>query len=1553
MFIDLSRAPPRFQEGVISEESNEEHAENAHDQASLGETDEALSQQFDSLEPLLSQDEEDLLKEASSFLYDVTEDSDSRNMGILTGTFKSRESAVQLEESVTSLRQHEASPKTSGKQELGMESAKTAVADKLKDDRSDLISELLSAEEVEQQAVEEDVGNEDRYSLVSFDEIDSCLEVAMDSEEQKNCTSGVVEDRNESDFVFEVPGQVSPENTSNGFKQATEEIDTEFAVVRDAFGHPDLAHNTIGDESRISLPGEGTNGNQKAFPGGLSNFHLALQRDSLMGTDSYRDQTTGPSDTDVKFDESKLDDRGMDVVHHLERRVASEGSGDQEILSSTSELGENPNGDFSNVECNNSNSSDAFDDAIDAVGSHMISLGFDDSSDTDSVSESSEGEESLCSTFPEYFQRSSHVTYSGNNKGILVFTEEVQNDAEGLLSTEGCQSITLVSLKDFQTKDEQTRVSPAVSLDHSLTQEGVFTVNDLEELSTASSESFEFTYEVNTELESKMLNEDLDDDSVKQIKEESIQEIHENESDENDFPRSISSVSYSFCSNDEHNVLPDTETSLNAKGWKINESMPSSCDDNTITSSPYDETDFCENTLLSDKENASEKSNGMPEIRFEREESLEASSRHFSQTEETFLQDYQFLNDLGNEIPQWKHLDRSYSPTDWIIPSPPTPTPELREDDLQIVSPPPIFEAASEDEFDEDLNDLIVPSPPSLAETTQNISNIRIVSPPPSVDFNHNEIDVAGYDFDDIRFLSLTDDHKLAHSNVVSPRADSKSNITEDRKIQAKKLTSYASSMSKREDSNSKQMPIAPQESCNSHLPGCSFLRSWDSSTKSQPFGRNTYALSNLTNVENVNLSASSSKNDLNVKSNQQPQLNCASSSANQAEVAVMGYTKILLKQKPPIPPKPRFSQTVTSEGVAEARDATLCKGIDSSSNFHPKNTVESNSKRVSLETLQKGFSAVAAEDDTSMLESRLRKENTSKESSSRSESLVVVRTQDQCVGTPKTHSPEVAEPGMNQKWNFITIASGRKTSARLESSCPETPMENREGKRSFSQSEDPPLPSAAARHDSSKREINTQHYRSLLGRSVSFSYRSAYVPVPYVPTRPHAHTLTTTHPSMEDDHEFVRDANPLSSLEHSMGTLRGLKPCSTSSPSSPKSSSSLPREDFSILRMPALKKTSVSLPDSNKDQPINPCALLETSTYERLTDSSVLNPDPMDFDDTIEFDENTLKNVARPSASPPLPDSSPPPLPPTSPPKTIPRFVEDEFDFDESLFDTEQDSSQSGIHGQATFAIPSSAKDLKSRRSLASFCHKRDGSNDAMSVAQSKLGHSTSLYRSLTLTTSSRGLTHRSFSDFSRSHGFASDTERPSLRRDMPSRSVDTSNIEKLFSLDGVEPKHLGTKLAGACEKSLSKLEEFRNRLEAHLAGSSRRVELPSETNNVLLVLQNNARFLACDVKVISSSMKRGEAQVAAAVRASLDSIEELVKSCEKARKIPSENSSNNVCALVSIVTEVLDRYRDVIATIKATITADPNSAEVELAEKANAVTTTIATLIRTLRKY
>ena len=1675
VLVDLSRAPPRLHENAISEEPDEDQVQKA-DWKTLDqdlrpeisqdedETDGVSRQQDDTPELVMSRNDQDLLEKASSFLKSSTEDTDRVNGETLSDISNGGETEDDSGELVASRKRRRASSGNSGNESLGIKTAKTAAAKDLQEGQGDLISELVVAEEMwhEEEAVVFDesvdkgkIREKESCSSISTDGSDSWVEVPINSVEHK--TNNAVDDRKGVDFLLD---SWSSGNASSHSEHVKEEVGTARHVNSDVLRQPGPEHSTTGVRSnttngQTSLLEEGKGDSQPAFSDKSANLHLSLQQDPFITMDRFRDRSPTPSPSDLGFDESKFDNKGVELVDYVEGGTASEGFDDQEsppfIADNRSNLNSKDSDENNNQseelqligysrsaiatidEPNNS------DDYEDSVGSHMVSLEFGESSETETASETSDEDESLWSTFPEFFQPSKRLQYPGKKQGVLLLAEEDQNDVDSLDYGESNQDVTLVSLRELHTKDDLNSLSSAnsrESVDTSITQDEGFVEKDLEELSTASSESFEFTYEINAEFRSEDGEVSGDGDYVylREQKEEDKHEVHKYSEDTNELPLRTSLTSSEKYFSDKRKLSLETQSTLSGQGLKVDEPTQSVSIEKTASALP-DKLEFCEKKLITEtsKGTSSEKPSTLPEPSRRKDVSggsslsFDQPLEHTSRRKDILSRGFRSLSDsrLGMN-PAWKDLDRSYSPTDWIIPCPPSPTPELQEDDIQIVSPPPIYQTSSEDEMEEELQSLIVPPPPSLADTVQTISSIRIVSPPPpsssppslappefSVDLSHNEIDESLYDYDEIRFLSLTDDHKLAHNNALVPKRTANSNVTEDKKIQAQKILNDASSMSKEKECTSKSVAFSHRrnildtckvnptqtnlkQSSSSYVPKGNFHDSQvllrgssplqDARSTRKPFDKRNHVSNDLPNTEAANSSVLDNDDHIRctkMRTNEATEVIPSNSNTNHETVAMKSRSGIVLKQKPPVPPKPRFWRTVKTESRTEESDTFPNNGIEASPKDGSLIVVEGNNKMpVNLNAREADLNVELSETDISIFKSHPQKQCVFKNRSKSLASLAATPSQVMAPNSALTEvkEREICDTTVKAEHSVDLFMALKSDSSRQNTRISDTseerifqrpvafrPMLPRLNKQvTLATSQVPLSPLTITEGILHAGEMNTSSSRGI-DRSLSFTHRSAYVPAPYSPTCSPTQSLYPTPSSVENAPDSSLNTNRLSPVQtpifgsgtslHSYSQSPPLatpavlasSPTSFSSSSSAKNSVGSPgNDDLFQPQRPALKRVSTSHRDSNRDPESNP---YKDETYRVLPErppepSNLQLPEDLsNLNTNLELQEDGCNSESPSSTPPPLPDSSPPPLPDTSPPKMFPLFDNDDFDFGEPLTETGQYVAQNESHERTTFELPSSAKVLKTRRSSAS------NSNENVPECQEKVLGSNSLSRSLTLTSFPRRVNRRSLSEDAHENVVTS-SESLSLGERCNSSNVTGGGSS--HSLDEGESKSLETKCSKVCDENLSKVSGFKKRLESHVSGSAPKVKLPDETKNWPLVLQNNARFLACDVKVISSSVKRGSAQVVAAIRASLDSLEKLVESCEKANAILSESSTHSVHTLISMVTEVLEHYRDVIATVKATTNEQPDDRNVEsLVEKTNAMATLIASLIRTLRNY
>lgn len=1559
VFLDLSRAPPRFNETAISEEPEEDNMvfekidENQTDETTLCreslshedlstrnsqydfEAGVSQTQQDDMSGIVMSDEEPELLETASSFLKNTSEEINSVNDEMRSDVSSGRETDAESEELVASGKRHRVFEKGN----LTTKSAKTAPTEHMEENQEDLISELILAEEIWQEeeagAVlvderEEHVQDNGSFSTCATHESDSSVAVGIKTEETSAQVDDIVDEQNFFEVVMEKPVQLSNKidhsSQSGRTLVGNNDLPTSLPSGDHCLGTTDVNDNFV-INSPITKTGPAADESVYTEPvvfDADANPHLGLsvQHDPFIDTDPFRDQSPTPSPKDLGWDDSSFDSEGIKLADALEHGATPEGlvveeseAGGLAVLDGIRSDGkgrESPvafcdssefelTSESSSVRdgiCGDSNPAN-LDNFADSVASDMVCLEFDEDSDTETESAMSDEDESLWSTFPEYFHPSRRLRYSNNKQAELLLAEEDQ-DTDGLDSTETDRDVALLGVKDLSTAYESNSKD---TVDVSEKQDGVSLSDDSEELSTASSESFEYTYEVNAEFPSE--SEEVSEDSgyVNFIgkNERRIEEICDQRKDTNSSPPHNVMVARDTCINDTCDIALNTLSGLNDKILKVD--GPMSC-------SSANTTPLLDQGNVSEKNECAEMST--PRTLLESTHANGSSCFFFDDPlKDALLEKTEVLSrecrSLNYSEDKGRIPERNFSPSDWIIPSPPSPTPELQEADICIVSPPSLSPTVIEDELDIELKLLIVAPPPPSADTLPIVSGIRIASPPP-LDVNDNGLDHLLYDYDDLRFLSLTDDHKIAKNNVLISARNYDLNFTEDKKIQAQKVKAEASFMFKEGVSahksvgmssvennifdssgnsrNTNQAPIkqsltthvlrSPSPSTQSSLPNpltnCSVTlddspTTWKRIHKGKrisddhPNKDAVYSLS-LDNIDDIRGKSKNPKKTAELNS---------LSNTKQRSAFIENRSRLPLIQKPPVPPKPRIFRAATDDGM--------------------HNNVKSRNVKVQ----DSADSGLKSESESS------KNTNFSKEKSS-----------------VKLEALRPTLTGADEQVTFR--ASCRDTSA---------------------------LNSQTTTEDiTSRKEVNIQGEKRGTRRSLSVTCRSPYVPAPY---------SSSGTQSLNSAQSFVVRAHKFTSHTSSLLSEGGPTVNSYSSRASTLFAKNKPHcfgneASFSRQRPPLMRHAAShpSLRDSNGDSGSNaPGDSTSRALPKPLIESPILQLSTVDPQEDICSSSLTL---------PPLPDSPPPPLPESSPPKLIPGFDAEDFAFGEPLNETFQNDTQTSSLESATFDLPSSAKELKFKRSLASLDYKQGDSSSNFPERRQKPYDGNTLSRSLTLTSFPPEINQRSSSVDWTSHRDAafpdSRTKRSSFPFDECFILKDVTATGLLNSLE--ERQSLKAKCLNVCEEGFSKVIVLENRLEMYLNGDASKPQFSNEVKNWPLIFQNNARFLACDMKVISSSVKRGSPQVVSAVQTSLDSLERLTESCEKTCSMLSEKSKQNGRSLVAMVREVLEQYRDIISAVKIASGQRPDHPDVEaLVKKTNAMGTLIASLIRELRNY
>ncbi|XP_068703359.1 uncharacterized protein [Montipora foliosa] len=1304
VFIDLSRAPPRFEETVISEESKEETAEDVLYNDIDGETREVREQQFDSRMLVTTQGNTDVSEEASSTDLDGDGVSSEMPTADTKGkkTLSKRDDLISVKKPVN----RDASVESSQEDEIGI--------DNVLDKRRDLYAALVPSEEIwqcEEMVVvvinknvhEEAIRDEETSNIKLCDESDSDIKSSGHSEEPEDLQNDDVDGQEDIAFVPESLNHKSSINESRQSQHAKEDEITEYDVYSDASRLSNVRHSSTYFDSKGDFPEDASvcDDTKQARSDERHDLHLD-EKDPAIDTDRSDMQSPvfGSSDRINKknFNQSIMNiiPDNVDAVtvsdvcddlqsisyipelcEDLADRDSPLGSDQSDELRplSISELDHDPDqhssdsstpelyGHLDDLDSHAKSkppdeelqlgysslvdalpSLDDSENSNDSVDGDMFSLESVDSSvDTNEGSHVSDEDEPLWSTFPEFLQPSRRLSHSDTDKDVFVLAEDVGE-------SETDQEVLLLNAKDNCFNNELNLVNWEEPCDFVLVQDGVFPAKDLGELSTTSSESLRFTHEVNAEFtqEDEMIS---DDDDCHCLREKMIGDDRKEEEvkdDKNGVPQCFYSSSYL------HGLSLDTRLSLNriSKEGKTATSM-SKENAVTVASYPLNNGFSYKETLQITETEGNERPPG----------ELSQSNRmcggsspltvvlteHSLEKERIILEQFQSLSDPSCEIEaSWKDLDKSYSPTDWIIPTPPTPTPELRENDIRIVSPPPNCQASIENEFDEELKCWIIPAPPSVADNIRSFSEIKIVSPPPPLKLSDNKIEHPLDDFDEIGFLSFIDDHILVHNDGLMSKQSSNLNVTVEKKIQAENISKDGSYPSKETALKNKQTHIphrrdglnmneanVEQASLKQGIETNvvihdSFESSGNSSNRTDQHDEATVDdCSHSKDFNSTDLCQFDSNNNENV-----------TSSHTFGNIPCNKYAlpeQSLLKQKPPVPPKPWFMCTIKNE------DRTKTECSISSDNVKTANTPvrrsSSKTKSVSLKTKEQessfkvNFNSVF---DTESLHSQL-------------------------VKIPP-------KPTKENTWE-------QKTSISLLGFHQELPRENKEQWQTSSQLLQPPWTLAE------ESQAKTRYDIGRLGRSLSFTHRSPYVPVPYLDAHSSIQSLDATHSLLGNDHKADRYSQRgyIESLE----SLRvgWVSPSVTSYPVNGLSSSvavdSSCNESFheklhSKGNSP-LRESSTCPGDLhgflcrnllNDDTNRVPQEISKASNCRVHTDSL---PFRTNFDFAFVNHEDVSQIESASPTSPRLSESSPPPLPPTSPPKSFPSIDDDEFDFCET----------------------------------------------------------------------------------------------------------------------------------------------------------------------------------------------------------------------------------------------------------------------------------------------
>ena len=1487
VFIDLSRAPPRFLENVISEESREEAGEGVFGIDRREDMHEFSNEKFDSLENLTFQSKKDDVKQASSFLKISTEEADGVSNNIHVDDAATEATGYISEElrtSVNSLNQN-MTPESSQEEELGVQSSYNTSNEFLHHGPRDLLSPNLppdafwqikesNCSTADKNKLEEAPPKQETFKSEFRDEDERNLNVSVGPEGPKDLTIDVVGDGGNTDFLLE---RFSHNSSGDEFRELNlkkQKEAAEYDNCTEASGSPDTAKVSAYDPRKVFLLEHELDDNQQTNPEPQAGPQFHHEEDPVMGKDrkpasdnvevddSICDHKTVPlvpDDVEIEMVLKDYDDQNgepyfTEFSGHLAKRDSLKNSSNDELLplqfeeldcdalqdsfdstnpevndcdSSTNRNSPNEmlqNG-YSRLVNDSPSPSNDSDNSTAIVGSVIGSLEFDDSTNTDEGPEKSDEDEPLWSTFPEYFQPSKRSQDSDSIENVLLLADE----------------------SDSETDQGFERVKG----------------HELEELFIAPSQNFQFTYKVNTEFarKDKMTG---DHDSCQGTKEKNLGRSLEFEGDIDELNQVHAlPPSPNFSSN----CLPDI-TLHHPLSCAVE---PTALTESNITSSPCYSSYFCEDSSqATEREKPNEEqtdkeslilSNGMSGKLIPSTVVLvECSSL---ENERITSKQFQSLNNRWREIHTTPNCNKSYSPTDWIIPSPATQTPELQKHDIRIVSPPPSMKPCVDNEFEDELTQWIIPAPPSTVDSIQLLSEIKVVSPPPTLQTSHNGIELPLCNLDEFGFLSLTNDHKLAQSNDQR----SNSNATEDHKIQAKTIPNDASWASKEYEPQTKKHFI-PGTYESYHLDKESCPQKIERSTITEDFFLRTDNLSPLRGQHDQLTLADDSFGTRDLSSPNFYDIDCSKNEnvnssyifesipeddhTMQHDSRMKSDSKALTSYKPPIPPKPWFLRRTRSGGKEKTEGAILGSN-DISRCRHLKRS------------------------NSDILSSR------------------VVRTAEQ---------DSYLDINLNRVWEAIGQKSTtdktfgiaeQKSSAGLKECQIKKPGVNKE------QWHSPPY---SSKDFVSKQEAKTPYDIEKLGRSLSFTYRSPHIPVLHPANCSPTQSLQETQPFFRKDHKGHFPKKCIDSL----GSPRtdSMSPCMQHTPiTAPVNGSCVLidseynnySEELNVPGKTLREKGPMASwgLDSCEDQPSNLCndcingtpqePSSKTSNSQVCTEALTFNTDDKDFNIALTVPIDDACQMASPSlTSSAISKNSTPPPPMASPPESVSRFDDDEFSILETIPDNSHYDTSIRHHERSTSVTLLSSRELRGRKS-SSFC--QDNFDD---------------------------LTKRN-----------------------PSHVI-----------DNFADKYLGKKCQDICENILLKVGKLKKRLEAHLENKELQVDLKGNIKTWRSVLRNNSKFLACDIKFITASTQQGLAQLIAAVRASANSLEMLVESCMKTSVEQSKSSSQNVHFKIM---EIVEHYADCINTVKSGTVERPDfSAFKSLKDKTNALSALITTLIQLL---
>ena len=484
LFIDLSKAPPRYHETAISEEPGDDHlvtgeveqkkleqesvVKKTSRSPNLQTKDDAGDDDDDSLDSVMTQDDYSFLEKASSVLKTSVENMGSVRNYTQSDICNGDKTCWDTEELNESRKRHRASLEISDKERSGSKSIKTAEGDDFKD--VDFISEVVPTGDNEENKNAEVTVFDESEDEVSVSDTESLRSVTTNWSSTEGSSSGLILSVNSEqhsthavsgfdetdgvDKVTRTPILLSPEDDSSEYQYVEKELEN---LGFSDSGLPGSHSSHTNEGKSVSIK---CNGNFQAF---------ADNQVYLNSTADPQCDRVSTTFSDLGSVERKFDSKTIEQMDYTENEIAFGRFDEQATLEDYSHTPHSYNvepKDSKLVDCKSfesdaSNKHEDLNSLRESELSHVVLSEFVESSDSETASDVSEGEESLFSEFPEFFQPSRRLRYSGTKEGVLCIAEEdqLEYDMDDLNYLEWKQDRVPVSLIRFHSKDNLDTVT--------------------------------------------------------------------------------------------------------------------------------------------------------------------------------------------------------------------------------------------------------------------------------------------------------------------------------------------------------------------------------------------------------------------------------------------------------------------------------------------------------------------------------------------------------------------------------------------------------------------------------------------------------------------------------------------------------------------------------------------------------------------------------------------------------------------------------------------------------------------------------------------------------------------------------------------------------------------------------------------------------------------------------------------------------------------------------------------------------------------------------------